>query len=347
MHIIQSIREELAIEENVDIKTCKLLNAAAEGNLDVLKSLFEEKIDMNQRNHGGRTALHLAACNERFKVVKFLIDEAKIDMSLHDRWNRLPTDEKTSDEIKTKLEQCQNNRNEITEAKISATEDTLIHVMQASSKGILHKHKQTDLRYPYFKMDTFDYLGNTPLHVAANNGNLEDVKYLLEIHDEGRASPFVRNNSRKTPLELVRDKLTFMGKNRSDTHDGRIRNKFSEIENRLKAAMSEAETKDIERDNAFEKYDEKAKIFLFHNRIFKGDILAVRRFLKTDPTIANQLDYDYRSSLHMAAAAGHTHLVKFLLDKGAKKNTTDRYNLTPLDEANMNGDDKMKQLLKD
>ncbi|XP_071150493.1 26S proteasome non-ATPase regulatory subunit 10-like [Mytilus edulis] len=227
---------------------------------------------MNQRDHGGRTALHLATCNNHFQVVEFLIDEAKVDISIPDRWNRLPADEKTSVEIKTKMEQCQISRNEITETKMSATEDTLIQVMQASSKGILHK--QTDLRYRYFKMDTCDYLGNTPLHVAACNGKSEDVKYLL---NKGKASPFVRNNSRKTPLELVVDKLTFMGENRNDKHDGRIGNNLTEIKDRLQKAMSDAKTIEIEKDNAFEKHDEKAKIFLFHNRIFNGDMFAVRR----------------------------------------------------------------------
>lgn len=53
---------------------------------------------------------------------------------------------------------------------------------------------------------------------------------------------FTTISSRKTPLELVRDKLTFMGEKRSDTHYGRIRNKFIEIEELLIVAMSDAKT---------------------------------------------------------------------------------------------------------
>lgn len=45
-------------------------------------------------------------------------------------------------------------------------------------------------RYKYFQMDSCDYHGNTPLHIAAANGKLDDVKYLL---DDRKASPFVRN----------------------------------------------------------------------------------------------------------------------------------------------------------
>lgn len=39
-------------------------------------------------------------------------------------------------------------------------------------------------------MDSGDYLKETPLHVAAAKGRLDDVKYLLH---ERQVSPFARN----------------------------------------------------------------------------------------------------------------------------------------------------------
>ncbi|XP_052080387.1 serine/threonine-protein phosphatase 6 regulatory ankyrin repeat subunit A-like isoform X2 [Mytilus californianus] len=180
---------ELVETENDDIKTCQLLNAAAEENLETLNSLHEQNVDMNQRDYDGRTALHLAVCEQKIKAVKFLINKAKVDMTIPDRYNRLPIDEDTSAEIKDLLERYKNDEKTRNEFSMSATEDTLMHVMKASTMGILNK--QTDLRYKYFKMDSCDYFGDTPLHLAAANGKKEDVQYLLF---KRRASPFVKNN---------------------------------------------------------------------------------------------------------------------------------------------------------
>lgn len=326
--------------ENDDIKTCQLLNAAAEENLETLNSLHEQNVDMNQRDYDGRTALHLAVCEQKIKAVKFLINKAKVDMTIPDKYNRLPIDEDTSAQIKDLLERYKNDEKTRNEFSMSATEDTLMHVMKASTLGILNK--QTDLRYKYFKMDSCDYFGDTPLHLAAANGNIEDVKYLLF---KQRASPFVQNNSRKTPIDLVKENLEFWKLKNSGIHTGRIKEQLIEIHDLIKNEMSDAEKMNIEEDNTFKKLSPKEKLFLFHNRIFKGDIFAIRRFIKTDRDILNHIDYDSRSALHIAAAAGHTHLVKFLLNEGVNKDKQDRYNLTPLDEANRNGDDEMRKLL--
>lgn len=51
----------------------------------IFKSLHEHKVDMNQRDHGGRTALHFAANGNYVETVKFLIHEAKVDISVSDR----------------------------------------------------------------------------------------------------------------------------------------------------------------------------------------------------------------------------------------------------------------------
>lgn len=45
-------------------------------------------------------------------------------------------------------------------------------------------------RYKYFNTDNCNYNGDTPLHIAAANGKLEDVIHLL---DELKAGIFIRN----------------------------------------------------------------------------------------------------------------------------------------------------------
>jgi len=47
----------------------------------------------------------------------------------------------------------------------------------------------------------------------------------------------------------------------------------------------------------------------------------------------NSGDYDKRTCLHLAAAAGHIDIVKFLIENGADPSPRDRWGATPLNDA--------------
>ncbi|VDI03215.1 Hypothetical predicted protein [Mytilus galloprovincialis] len=194
-------------------------------------------------------------------------------------------------------------------------------------------------------MDSCYFNGDTPLHVAAANGNLKDVMHLL---DKRKACLFVRNSFWKKPIDVVEENILFLKKRKGQPCNETMIEHLNTIKDLIGNATHKAmdQHTDIDKDASFEKRSKEERLFLFQIRVFRGDILAIRRFLKTDATLINQLDYDDRSALHIAAAAGHTHLVEFLLNQEADKNKKDRYNMTPLDEAKMNGDDEMIDMLK-
>jgi glutaminase len=75
-----------------------------------------------------------------------------------------------------------------------------------------------------------------------------------------------------------------------------------------------------------------------------GDLMAVQHLLSmgADPSA---WDYDGRTPLHLAAAAGHRDTVAFLLSKGADPNSTDRWGSTPLDDAQLGGHRAVVSLL--
>ncbi|XP_063427555.1 uncharacterized protein LOC134711057 [Mytilus trossulus] len=333
---ISSGRQELKDTENDDYRTCRLIYAAANGDVPTLQSLHEKKVDMNLRDYDGRTALHLAAANGHVEAVEFLVKEAKVTVSIPDRESRIPMNDNNED-IQKLLTKYKNNAGQ--KAKLSVKDETLTILMMAASKGYLHTLK--DFKYTYFKMDSSDYLKETPLHVAAAKGRLDDVEYLL---NERQVSPFARNSFRKMPVDLVNEKVKFW------EQKGKQRRKedFEKVKDVLQKAMDAAADESIEKqeDKTFSKHLDEERIFLFLIRACKGDLKTIRRYLKTDNTLCNKIDYDERSALHMAVAEGHIHLVKYLLEHGADKLMKDRWGRTPSDEAKESGDKNMITLFE-
>ena len=78
----------------------------------------------------------------------------------------------------------------------------------------------------------------------------------------------------------------------------------------------------------------------------RGDVSTMKSYLETDKSIVNELDYDKRAPLHIAAKNGHFELCKLLVDHGADVNLEDRFNHTPLDEALLSGNENLFSFLK-
>ncbi|KAL4617990.1 hypothetical protein GN956_G20544 [Arapaima gigas] len=80
---------------------------------------------------------------------------------------------------------------------------------------------------------------------------------------------------------------------------------------------------------------------------YTGDVSALRRFALSSMDM-EQRDYDSRTALHVAAAEGHTEVVRFLLE-ACKVNPEpkDRWGNTPMDEAVHFGHHDVVTLLQD
>lgn len=67
--------------------------------------------------------------------------------------------------------------------------------------------------------------------------------------------------------------------------------------------------------------------------IYNGDMSRLKKLLKANINV-DAVDYDKRAAVHIAAAEGNLPALKLLVEHGANVNVLDRWNRTPLDEAN-------------
>nr|GMD24952.1 serine/threonine-protein kinase HT1-like isoform X1 [Ipomoea batatas] len=74
----------LAVPENLD-STMQLLFMACQGDVEGVKELLDEGIDVNSIDLDGRTALHIGACEGHVEVVKLLLSR-KANIDARDRW---------------------------------------------------------------------------------------------------------------------------------------------------------------------------------------------------------------------------------------------------------------------
>lgn len=64
-----------------------------------------------------------------------------------------------------------------------------------------------------------------------------------------------------------------------------------------------------------------------------GNVFELEKMLQERPHLVTFRDYDFRTSLHLAASEGHVDICRFLVERGAKISPSDRWGGSPLDDA--------------
>ena len=151
----------------------KMCEAAGTGDLEQVKRLLENKVDVNAHDYDGRTGLHLAACEGRAEVVEHLL-AARADAAWRDKFGNTALD----DAIRhghASIKQLVYNAG----ARVSGM-GNILKACAASADGGPHAIELTEnLVDNGLDPKAGDYDGRTPLHLAACSGKLGLLEYFI------------------------------------------------------------------------------------------------------------------------------------------------------------------------
>ena len=191
-------------------------------------------------------------------------------------------------------------------------------LLQAAALGNVFNIKKLLQATPsniYFR----DYDRRTALHVAASEGQLDIVKLLIEKY----RAPINRSDRwGGSPLD--------------DAHRHRHSDVVAYLRGRGASTGSTDQLTNLITAAVTGDLDE-VKLLLegpavnLSNSSSKKNLS--KSFIPPKALDVNRGDYDARTALHLAAAAGHPHIISYLIEKGANVNTVDNWGGTPLDDA--------------
>ncbi|XP_049679422.1 ankyrin repeat domain-containing protein 42 isoform X3 [Accipiter gentilis] len=154
-------------------------------------------------------------------------------------------------------------------------------------------------------IDDVDNNGNLPAHLAAVEGHLHCFKFLVSKMASVMHTLKARNDQGETPRDLAE---RFYKDNILQYIDG------------------------VEKE---EEHPEAQEVLAFpaHCAAFKGDLLVLRRLVRSGVININERDDKGSTLMHKAAGQGHVHCLQWLIEMGADCDITNDAGETPKDVA--------------
>lgn len=262
--------------------------AASEGDVDTVRALLHRGLPVDSGDYDLRTTLHLAAVEGNLKVVEALIEEGA-DVNVKDRWGQTPLQDAVNMGHGQVVELMQKHGAKLDYADPSAL------LCGAASAGDLKKMKQ--LIDNGIDPNCGDYDARSAFHLAAAEGKLKVVDYLLSVG----ADVNIQDRWNGTPLEDAVKSGQEVCAMMLLEHNAKLRMGF--IANALCEAAGE------------------------------GDLNLLRMLVNAGGAVDSG-DYDSRTALHLAAVEGQLLTVDYLINTcHADINKLDRWQSTALQDA--------------
>ncbi|KAM6385060.1 ankyrin repeat domain-containing protein 42 [Alca torda] len=154
-------------------------------------------------------------------------------------------------------------------------------------------------------IDDVDNNGNLPAHLAAVEGHLHCFKFLVSKMASVMHTLKARNDQGETPRDLAE--------------------RF--YKDNILQYIDSAEKE--------EGHPETQEVLAFpaHDAVFKGDLLVLRRLVRSGVININERDDKGSTLMHKAAEQGHIHCLQWLIEMGADCDVTNDAGETPRDVA--------------
>ncbi|TNV87876.1 hypothetical protein FGO68_gene16169 [Halteria grandinella] len=173
-------REAYQLQLNTVIAAC---TAASDENLEKLQGLQSLGFNLALGDYDRRTPLHLAAFNGKLKAVKYLVEEGGVDVNPLDRWGATPLNDAQSNMAISEYLKSKGGKEGKSQprARTNITDDVpqdQYRLFYAAYYGDVAM--MNNLRMLGWDVNGQDYDGRTALGIAASEGHLEAVKYLIK-----------------------------------------------------------------------------------------------------------------------------------------------------------------------
>jgi ankyrin repeat protein/urea transporter len=309
------------------------------GLIDKMKELLILGADVNLGDYDGRRALHIAASEGNFEMIKLLL-QYNCDINIKDNYENTPL----SDALTYKYYDIakylyQNGGKVLISSEILASK--LCYMVYNKKNKELQNWLDNGV-----SPNISDYDDRTPMHIATNIKNEKAIELLTKYKANINLIDRWGKNANNIHINILEDEKSNNSSNNSSI-------KFTYFTLLKDRRFDPFVNNDLIQSVIIElikKGDDHMKRALLPSLIcsvvYLNDIKLLNQIINMGIKI-NQGDYDNRTPLHIASACGHEDILRILIWNGSDINTKDRFGFTALYEAVQHNNKNITDILQE